>query len=308
MRRLDFKKASTTGTKVAEKCPHCGSTHFIKDGIYKGKQRYSCKECNRRFTVITGTITHWIKKPTKFKRFVNFMDKNINEFNSIQSLCKIFKLSTQTAFDWRHKYLESINNNAVKFTNKVQADDVNMDFSEKGRKGKKNPRSRGGLKMRGDHDYLAKVLVTIDSNNNLDLRLLKMGRVNAAELTTYYEDKMSKVKELETDEHGSFKPMAKKLKLNHVAINSKEHPCPKINSIASKMKRILDRKMNGVSTKYLQNYLNWIMMSSKVKKLGIQHNQWDEYVHTESNYKDFLTNHSHIEYMNPVKKFWKTAS
>ncbi|MEM6895666.1 MAG: helix-turn-helix domain-containing protein [Bacteroidota bacterium] len=34
-----------------DSCPNCGSTHFIKAGIVKGRQRFKCKTCNYFFTV-----------------------------------------------------------------------------------------------------------------------------------------------------------------------------------------------------------------------------------------------------------------
>lgn len=37
-------------------CPYCGSVH-----VYKGKGRYKCKDCNRRFTDKTGTLFHGSK-------------------------------------------------------------------------------------------------------------------------------------------------------------------------------------------------------------------------------------------------------
>lgn len=32
-------------------CPKCKSTNFVKSGIVKNKQRYTCKECNYNYTV-----------------------------------------------------------------------------------------------------------------------------------------------------------------------------------------------------------------------------------------------------------------
>ena len=32
-------------------CPKCKSSHHVKDGIVRGKQRYKCKECSYRYTV-----------------------------------------------------------------------------------------------------------------------------------------------------------------------------------------------------------------------------------------------------------------
>ncbi|MEO0507504.1 MAG: helix-turn-helix domain-containing protein [Bacteroidota bacterium] len=34
-----------------DSCPSCGSLHFIKAGIVKGRQRYQCKACHYFFTV-----------------------------------------------------------------------------------------------------------------------------------------------------------------------------------------------------------------------------------------------------------------
>ena len=32
-------------------CPRCHSSHFIKDGISDGRQRYECKQCQYHYTV-----------------------------------------------------------------------------------------------------------------------------------------------------------------------------------------------------------------------------------------------------------------
>ena len=243
MKKIDFKSVSVSTVKEVEKCPHCGSIHFRKEGHYNGRQKYLCKECNRKFTITTGSITHSIKKVETFKRFVNYMNRNIGDYKTIEILCKKFKLSTQTIFDWRHKYLSSINTEGITFTKHVEADDVNLRFSEKGRKNKKDSRKRGGINKRGDHDELSKVLVSIDSKDNIDMKLIKIGRVATIDLTSYYVNRLIKVKEFETDEHKSFKSMAKELKLNHTAINSKEHPCNKLNSYARTIKYVINMKL-----------------------------------------------------------------
>ena len=32
------------------RCTHCGSTKFVKNGSYKGSQRFICKDCGRAFS------------------------------------------------------------------------------------------------------------------------------------------------------------------------------------------------------------------------------------------------------------------
>jgi len=34
---------------MIDKCSHCGSQKYVKDGKAAGKQRYECKECGRKF-------------------------------------------------------------------------------------------------------------------------------------------------------------------------------------------------------------------------------------------------------------------
>jgi len=31
-------------------CTHCGSYNFVKNGSYKGSQRFICKDCDRAFS------------------------------------------------------------------------------------------------------------------------------------------------------------------------------------------------------------------------------------------------------------------
>jgi transposase-like protein len=45
-------------------CPKCGSNHFSKDGIVRNRQRYLCKKCSFRYTVVrrAGTADQATKR------------------------------------------------------------------------------------------------------------------------------------------------------------------------------------------------------------------------------------------------------
>ena len=43
-------------------CPKCHSTNIKKDGKYKGRQNYKCKDCNKKFNNLTDTIFHVVFK------------------------------------------------------------------------------------------------------------------------------------------------------------------------------------------------------------------------------------------------------
>ena len=43
-------------------CTHCGSSKYIKNGVYKNSQRYRCKECNRYFSDKVRKFTYADKR------------------------------------------------------------------------------------------------------------------------------------------------------------------------------------------------------------------------------------------------------
>ena len=39
-------------------CPRCGSVNIDKNGKPNNKQNYICKDCNKKFNILTNTIFH----------------------------------------------------------------------------------------------------------------------------------------------------------------------------------------------------------------------------------------------------------
>jgi len=49
---MNVSSPSCTRFGVSHTCPECKSEHLVKNGKTEtGKQRYSCKKCNKRFIV-----------------------------------------------------------------------------------------------------------------------------------------------------------------------------------------------------------------------------------------------------------------
>lgn len=45
-------------------CVHCGCTeNIVRNGTYKGKQRYFCRNCKKSFMDTTKSVLHSTKKP-----------------------------------------------------------------------------------------------------------------------------------------------------------------------------------------------------------------------------------------------------
>ncbi len=82
-----------------------------------------------------------------------------------------------------------------------------------------------------------------------------------------------------TDSHRSYTAFAKSKNLQHMKILASKGQYVKdrvyhvqhVNNMASRLRKWLDH-FNGVSTKYLQNYLNWFMalehLKNSTKKAG----------------------------------------
>ena len=72
-------------------CPKCKSSHHVKDGIVKGKQRYLCKNCKYRYTV------SFKGKPIELKKFALVLYLEGLGFRSIE---RIINVSNVTVMRW----------------------------------------------------------------------------------------------------------------------------------------------------------------------------------------------------------------
>lgn len=120
-------------TMILSECPHCKSNNIIKHGSYKNRQRYKCKNCNKTFTSFTNKPWSYSKKPLIFwEKYAKVM-----ECKFPLRLCSIIlSINLKTAFSWRHKLMEYIENiNNCKLSNTVGIIKTNI---MENRKGKRN--------------------------------------------------------------------------------------------------------------------------------------------------------------------------
>jgi transposase-like protein len=116
-----------------EKCPYCNSTYIVKNGTRKGINRYICRDCKKSFTYKTNTPIHYIHKINKWNEFVE--DFKTLKFTTISDIKKKLNISTQTAFNWRHKLLSTIVLESNTFSDEmIEFDESYFLISRKGRK------------------------------------------------------------------------------------------------------------------------------------------------------------------------------
>jgi transposase-like protein len=253
-------------------CPHCGHPKYVKLGFDKGAQRYKCKSCKRNFTEYTGTWMAGIHKKDKIDDYMALM----LEEKSLDKIKEELKINKKTAFDWRHKILSSLDETEKgSFTGITESDETFMLFSEKGKKSlARKGRKRGAkAKKRGISDELVSVIVTADRAGQQELSVATLGRVKKIDIEKSIGSRICDKTVLCSDSHVSYKGFALDNSLEHHAIRADLKQYVKdglyhvqhVNSLHNKLKKWLNEQFWGVSTKHLQQYLNWFRMKEALK-------------------------------------------
>lgn len=302
-------------------CPYCKKTDIFKNGKQKGTQRYKCKSCNRNFKATTGKAFYGIKKRGKFDEYKRIMLKE--GLQPLKQMSSRLGISHQTAFDWRHKILSSMNIETENFNGVTEIDDLWFLYSQKGRQGLKYSRKRGGSKRKGDNDFQVKMLVTMDRKESTDLSVVRIGRLKSSDIKRKVGEKIHKTATLVSDKHGSISAFAKQNNIKHINFKASkhmadgEHHVQTVNNLASRIKGKLNHTLRGVSTKYLQNYSNWFkfyelnknsanieLEADKILEANID--AWNTFTNNENFYKRFIKEYSKRTYRCPTKRTWKT--
>ena len=252
-------------------CPHCNNSDIYGHGVYKGRKRYKCKKCGKTFNDLTGTAISGIKKVDKFHEYLQLTIESL----TIRKASKLLGLNIKTIFDWRHKLLSSIASaNGQVFSGIVECDDKQLDINEKGKRNLgrdayKRPSDR--KKKRGVSNDKISVIVATDRKENPTMRVAKIGRVDEESIEKTIGGLVHKKIILCSDSHPSIIAWAETKELEHhkfVAtrqhIKDKCYHVQHVNSLDSLYERWV-RQFNGISTKYLPQYLNWFIFLRRVK-------------------------------------------
>ena len=252
-------------------CPHCQSNSYIKQGKEKGSRRYKCKSCLKRFTEHTGTWINGIHKKHLIPEFMNTVELGL----SLIEASKRIGVDPFTVFQWRHKFLSSFESvgDQKPFNGITESDETYFLHSQKGKKCEhRQARCRGGRPSRGITNDEASILTTMDREANISYQFTNMGRMTAKELEDSIGDKINEKTVLCSDGSSSFKAFASKTNIEHHVLNASKGQRVKgnyhiqhINSAHSRMKTFFNHNLKGVSTKYIQKYLNWQKIKDKFK-------------------------------------------
>lgn len=253
-------------------CVHCGSVHFIKNGKdRKRNPRYLCKDCGKSFTALTNTAlngTH--KSASVWKEYV----KNLLDGFTLEECAKRCNISVRTAFLWRHKILNALSEQSFnhEYSGLIEMDEMFVRISYKGNhKNSKHfvmPREshkRGTDAHEQSSKSKATVLCVAERGKGFSGTIPCRGIINQPLLETLFDGKLSPESIVMTDGLRAYKNYFDTTNIQHVVIKSTQKGVRQfnvigpyhINNVNAMHHRFRDflRKYNGVSTKFLSNYL-----------------------------------------------------
>ncbi len=264
-------------------CPHCSSTSVYRRGQQKGVAMYSCKDCLKWYSETPGTPLYEIKLKNKWQAYLKCMEQGM----PIKKIAKELGICIQTSFDWRHKILSSLEQFApVELSNEVECDELELALNNKGNRDlDRAPRKRGSDFKRNqgkDSITVVQVVTAVERKGGKYLRAVATKRLSKQDISEVLDHRLADDATLITDKHPSYKAYAKgKPSLRHKALLAKDHVdkkdktihLQKVNNTHAQLRKFL-LPFNGVSSKYLQNYLNWYAYADKIQGSKQTIKQW----------------------------------
>lgn len=223
-------------------CPHCTSTKIIKHGKEKGQQRYKCKVCHKTFRNTTLTPMHYLHKKGKVQIYLEALKKSL----SVRKAASYAKISKNTSFAWRHKFLCSLSAQPIIAYNEniCEAAIISHQYSAKGRK--KEPEK---------NTQSSKTLI-ISHAGQISLQRLNNQQPTKDSIRTLTE--ICKNNYIIPAPHKTFSTCLKKT--DTLRITQSKKLCSTVKLRMQKNEKKLNswmKRFNGVATKYLQQYLKW---------------------------------------------------
>jgi len=246
-------------------CPHCQSEKTQKRGKSGTIQKFSCKACGKFYRLTSGTALYYIKKKDSWHGYLKLMEEGA----SIRRAAKELGISMQTSFDWRHKILSSLQGALpTKVGGIVECDELQIAYSEKGvKQTERKPRKRGNDSTKKETDKVL-VVTAVSRGKESVASIVKGKKLSKLGASKALAGKLDPETVMITDECSSYKTVAmEQPTITHKTINSKNNRTQKplenihLQTVNNQHKQIREflQPFNGVATKYLANYINWLL-------------------------------------------------
>lgn len=256
-------------------CVHCGSTAVKRNGKYRSRQRYLCKDCGKSFNDMTHTPFSGSRYPQKWVKYIELMVDGY----TLPKIAEKLQIHISTAFYWRHKILNALGSLGFnQLQGIVESDET---FFRESLKGKREITHRKAKKRgekdekRGISNLKIAVVVAQDRNGSVIARKAGTGRVKAEEIDNVIGEYIHPSSLLCTDTATNYKKFARIKGLQHETVNERQKQRVKkgiyhiqhVNNFHNRLKGWMER-FQGVGTRYLDNYLYWFRWLDLGKNLA----------------------------------------
>ncbi|MEG0569957.1 MAG: IS1595 family transposase [Erysipelotrichales bacterium] len=262
-------------------CPKCQCKDVYKNGKSNGRQRYLCKRCRCNFDEFTSSPFSSTKLGLdKWLKYCELMILGM----CIRECASEIGVGVKTSFYMRHRILDVINLSLKEDTvaGIVEVDEFFIRHSYKGNHSKnpnfvmpREPRKRGkgknDKKKRGISNEQLCIETGIDRKGNIVMGEVCNGRITTNEIVGFFDGKLGKDVTFVVDSHKSYIGIKKDLNIElkqvprgKSMLDSVYH-LQHVNALHSGFKRWL-MPFNGVSSKYISNYLAWFKFLKLSKK------------------------------------------
>ena len=243
-------------------CPCCGDQKavFIRKGIMRGKQRFQCKSCGRKFTYDTKQLTSNSHQP--MESWIVVLEDTLS-LASLNSTAEKIGVCHSTAFRMRHKllvYMEEVVTSSSPLEALIEADETDVIESQKGTKvTHRKPRRHGESSgKRGlSNDQLC-ICVATDRDHHGIARCVNRAKPGSEDIMNALGDHIAEKSVLLFDGITSYNYLAEQKNCEKVSLvghesYNKVYHLNTVNSLHSRFKAMM-RKLRGVATKYLNRY------------------------------------------------------
>jgi len=260
---LDYQRIKILST--APICPRCRCEYVTKAGVHNGRQVYKCKNCKYQFRETAKSLVYHLHK---YPLILDYL-KCMLEGKSLRACAREVGISLPTSFRWRHKILSAIQGleGGINFSGITEADELLMQYSEKGRRYKSPEEKEQAMKT--VHPNVA-VLVMTDREGNLLFKYTGENKVQNSQIKEELKRRVSENNLICFKPNDEFKQAVMESLSKKVIVRRKTKGLA-IYSVNVAEKKITNflvwmMRFRGVATKYLQNYLMWFVVMNKYLK------------------------------------------
>ncbi|HOC41327.1 MAG TPA: IS1595 family transposase [Bacteroidales bacterium] len=264
---LDYQRIKILST--APICPRCRCEYVTKAGVHNGRQVYKCKNCKYQFRETAKSLVYHLHK---YPLILDYL-KCMLEGKSLRACASEVGISLPTSFRWRHKILSAIQGleGGINFSGITEADELLMQYSEKGRRYKSPEEKEQAMKT--VHPNVA-VLVMTDREGNLLFKHTGENKVQNCQIKEELKRRVSENNLICFKPNDEFKQAVMESPSKKVIVRRKTKGLA-IYSVNVAEKKITNflvwmMRFRGVATKYLQNYLMWFVVMNKYLKDNVE--------------------------------------